>query len=165
MCRAWGSLKHASLKCLYSILLSKAQTSIQKKWRTVRSVSCRHCLGNSVFQTWQGWSHQNSEQLWQHAQDLHRFKSKKSKEWKRGSIRNMVPLLRKKLFSTDSFWEREKSVFFKGSFWYMNHKPRQASCPGIVARHKMDSMFLLICLSLLLLKIDFFSLNKFLMWF
>lgn len=53
--------------------------------------------------------------------------------------RHWVPPLTKKLFATDTRWERKNSVFSSGCHWVYQLHSRASPCPGGVVSTKWDS--------------------------
>lgn len=71
---------------------------------TTETVSSRHTRADT---------HMNSQRLWQHAQDVHKFKSDRVSVL-RGEVegkQTQGPTLTKKLSTVDTHWQREKSIF------------------------------------------------------
>jgi len=73
----------------------------------------------------------------------------------------------KKLFVTDTFWQRENRFFPIDCTRYIKHTPEQDSCPGVVAQYKMNKphlrlslciFCLIFCLiGILIVSFDFLS--------
>lgn len=77
--------------------------------------------------------HMNSQRLRQHTEDKIPAQKRTGQE---------VPLLKKKIFTTDHSWERKnQSLHSSGMTLDINHTPGQAPCSGAGSQHNLDSRF------------------------
>lgn len=54
------------------------------------------------------------------------------------NTRHKIPALMKKLFATDTWWERENQFSTTSDTGYINHTPGQAPYSGIAGQHKVN---------------------------
>lgn len=88
-----------------------------------------------IFQTHQGQCGINSPRLAACVRFIHVWTRQNTST--QGS-KHKVPPLTRKLFSTDTCWER-KNLFFSPMKCqrFINNTPEQAPCPGITGQHKL----------------------------
>lgn len=97
-------------------------------------------------------THTNSERLWQHVQNLHRFKPDKILSLRRGGRYKILPT-NKKVFEIITCWERENHFSSMDCHWaYQPHFSWKFPWPGVVGQNRLHYWwgFLFVSLSVLL---------------